>query len=93
LVIVAAAAVAAYVAGLTYAARQESLGKVGNLWPLALVAAPLLAAVDVFQVGPGAVAIYVLLAFWIGAAIYLLAKRPGVGAVSRAVGWLRLPLW
>jgi hypothetical protein len=81
-------AVAAYVAGLTYAARQESLDKVGNLWPLALVAAPLLAAIGVFEVGAGAIAIYLLLALWMGAAIYLLAKRPGVGAVSRAVGWL-----
>jgi 4-hydroxybenzoate polyprenyltransferase len=87
-IIVAATAVAAYVAGLTYAARQESLDKVGNLWPLALVAAPLLAAMGVFQVGAGAVAIYLLLALWMGAAVYLLAKRPGVGAVSRAVGWL-----
>lgn len=87
-IIVAAAAVAAYVAGLTYAARQESLDKVGNLWPLALVAAPLLAALGVFQVGAGAVAIYLLLALWMGAAVYLLAKRPGFGAVSRAVGWL-----
>jgi 4-hydroxybenzoate polyprenyltransferase len=87
-IIVAAAAVAAYVAGLTYAARQESLDKVGNLWPLALVAAPLLAAAGVFQVGAGAIAIYLLLALWMGAAVYLLAKRPGIGAVSRAVGWL-----
>jgi 4-hydroxybenzoate polyprenyltransferase len=87
-IIVAAPAVAAYVAGLTYAARQESLDKVGNLWPLALVAAPLLAAMGVFQVGAGAIAIYLLLALWMGAAVYLLAKRPGVGAVSRAVGWL-----
>jgi 4-hydroxybenzoate polyprenyltransferase len=87
-IIVAAVAVAAYVAGLTYAARQESLDKVGNLWPLALVAAPLLAAAGVFGIGAGAVAIYLLLALWMGAAVYLLAKRPGVGAVSRAVGWL-----
>jgi 4-hydroxybenzoate polyprenyltransferase len=87
-VIAAAVAVAAYVAGLTYAARQESLDKVGNLWPLALLAAPLLAAVGVFRIGPGAAAIYLLLALWMGAAIYLLAKRPGSGAVSRAVGWL-----
>jgi len=87
-VVAAAAAIAAYIAGLTYAARQESLDKVGNLWPLALLAAPLLVSIGAFWVGPGAVAIYLLLALWMGAAIYLLAKRPGVGAVSRAVGWL-----
>jgi hypothetical protein len=49
--------VAAYLADLTYAARQESLEKVGNLWPLALVAAPLLTAMGVFQVGAGLIAI------------------------------------
>src|SRR5438445_11854278 len=34
--IVAAVALLAYVAGLTHAARQESLDRLGNLWPLAL---------------------------------------------------------
>ena len=87
-VIVSAVAVAAYVAGLTYAARQESLDKVGNLWPLALLTAPLLAAIGVFRLGADALAIYLLLVLWMSAAVYLLAKRPGVGAVSRAVGWL-----
>ncbi len=87
-VAVAAVAVAAYVAGLTYAARQESLDKVGNLWPLALLAAPMLVAIGVFRQGAGAVAVYLVLAAWIAAAVYLLARRPGTGAVSRAVGWL-----
>ena len=87
-VAVAAVAVAAYVAGLTYAARQESLDKIGNLWPLALLAAPMLVAIGVFRQGAGAVAVYLVLAAWIAAAVYLLARRPGAGAVSRAVGWL-----
>ena len=87
-VAVAAVAVAAYVAGLTYAARQESLDKIGNLWPLALLAAPMLVAIGVFRQGAGAVAVYLVLAAWIAAAVYLLARRPGTGAVSRAVGWL-----
>jgi 4-hydroxybenzoate polyprenyltransferase len=87
-VAVAAVAIAAFVAGLTYAARQESLDKIGNLWPLLLLAAPLLAAVGVFRQGPGAMAVYLLLAVWIAAAVYLLARRPVAGSVSRAVGWL-----
>jgi hypothetical protein len=87
-VAIAAVAIAAYVAGLTYAARQESLDKIGNLWPLALLAAPLVAAIGVFREGPGALSIYLLLAAWIAAAVYLLARRPSVGSVSRAVGWL-----
>jgi hypothetical protein len=87
-VAIAAVAIAAYVAGLTYAARQESLDKIGNLWPLALLAAPLVAGIGVFHEGPGALAMYLLLAAWIAAAVYLLARRPSVGSVSRAVGWL-----
>ena len=87
-VAVAAVAIAAFVAGLTYAARQESLDKIGNLWPLALLAAPLLVAIGVFRQGPGAMAVYLLLAVWIAAAVYLLARRPVAGSVSRAVGWL-----
>jgi len=86
---IAAVAIGAYVAGLTYAARQESLDKVGNLWPLLLLIAPLAVAAGAVGKGFAALAVYLLLAAWIAAAaIYLLAKRPGVGAVSRAVGWL-----
>jgi UbiA prenyltransferase family len=87
-VAVAAVAIAAFVAGLTYAARQESLDKIGNLWPLILLAAPMLVAIGVFRQGPGAMAVYLLLAVWIAAAVYLLARRPVAGSVSRAVGWL-----
>ncbi len=86
-VIVAAVAVAAYVAGLTYAARQESLNNVGSLWPLALLAAPIMAAAGAFLRGPGAIAVVLLLACWTGAAVLLLAKR-SAGAVPRAVGRL-----
>jgi 4-hydroxybenzoate polyprenyltransferase len=87
-VAVAAVAIAAFVAGLTYAARQESLDKIGNLWPLLLLAAPLLVAIGVFRQGAVVVAVYLLLAVWIAAAVYLLARRPVAGSVSRAVGWL-----
>jgi 4-hydroxybenzoate polyprenyltransferase len=85
---IAAVAAGAFVAGLTYAARQESLDKVGNLWPLLLLVAPLAVAVGVFREGFGALAVYLALAACIAASVYLLAKRPGVGAVSRSVGWL-----
>ena len=88
LVVVAAVAVAAYVAGLTYAARQENLDKVGNLWPLALLVAPMVVAVGAFRHGFDAIAIHLLLVGWTGAAAYLLAKRPAAGSVSRAVAWL-----
>ena len=45
-------------------------------------------AIGTMQHGPGAVAVYLLLAAWIAAAIYLLARRPYAGSVPRAVGWL-----
>jgi 4-hydroxybenzoate polyprenyltransferase len=81
-------AIAAYVAGLTYAARQENLDTVGNLWPLALLSAPILAAAGAFHRGAGALAIYLLLPACTVAGVYLLARRPSPGSVSRAVGLL-----
>jgi len=87
-VVAAAAAMGAYVAGLTYAARQESLDKVGNLWPLLLLAAPMVLALGVLQRGVGAIAIYLLPVAATAFAVYLLARRPGAGAVSRAVALL-----
>lgn len=87
-VAIAAVASGAYVAGLTYAARQESLDRVGNLWPLILLAAPFVVAIGALRNGAGAIAIYLLAAGWAAAAVWLLARRPMAGAVSRAVGWL-----
>lgn len=87
-VAVSGAAIGAYVAGLTYAARQESLDTVGSLWPLILLAAPLAASIGALSHEAGAIAIFLMLLIWIVAAIYLLARRPGAGSVSRAVGWL-----
>jgi 4-hydroxybenzoate polyprenyltransferase len=87
-VIFAALALAAYVAGLTYAARQESLDKIGSLWPLALLALPLIPAAAAFAQGPVAIAFYAALVAWGAWATRLLIKRPMPGAVSRAVGFL-----
>jgi UbiA prenyltransferase family len=81
-------ALTAYVAGLTYAARQESLDRVGNLWPLVLLAAPLALALLALQQGTWAIVIYLVLIGWTGYAVYLLARRPMPGAVPRAVGAL-----
>jgi hypothetical protein len=85
---VSGAAIGAYVAGLTYAARQENLDTVGNLWPLILLAAPLAASTGALTYGASAIAIYLTPVVCIAAAVYLLARRPVAGSVSRAVGWL-----
>jgi 4-hydroxybenzoate polyprenyltransferase len=87
-VVIASLALLAYVAGLTYSARQESLDRVGNLWPLVVLSAPLVLALPAFRHGALAVLVYVALIGWTAYAIYLLAKRPFAGAVPRAVGFL-----
>jgi 4-hydroxybenzoate polyprenyltransferase len=81
-------ALTAYVAGLTYAARQESLDRVGNLWPLVLLCAPLVLALLALRQDIWAIVIYLALIGWTTYAVYLLAKRPMPGAVPRAVGAL-----
>jgi 4-hydroxybenzoate polyprenyltransferase len=85
-VVMAGLAMLAYVAGLTYAARQESFDRVGNLWPLLVLIVPLLLALPALREGTVSVAIYFALAGCEAYAIYLLAARPMPGAVPRAVG-------
>jgi 4-hydroxybenzoate polyprenyltransferase len=79
-------AMLAYVAGLTYAARQENFDRVGNLWPLLVLIVPLLLALPALREGAASVFIYVALVGCEAYAIYLLAARPMPGAVPRAVG-------
>jgi 4-hydroxybenzoate polyprenyltransferase len=87
-VLLAGFALTAYVAGLTYAARQESLDRIGNLWPLLLLAAPMVLALPALREGTAAIAVWLALTGWSAYAVFLLAKRPMPGAVPRAVGAL-----
>ncbi|MHB8267934.1 UbiA family prenyltransferase [Bradyrhizobium sp.] len=87
-IVLGAVALASHVAGITYAAKQESLDRVGNLWPLVLLAVPLLAAVPVLFSGWVVIAAFVLLLAADALAIRLLAKRPGRGSVPLAVSGL-----
>jgi len=84
----AAAAILAFTAGLTYAARQESLDQIGNLWPLLLLAVPMIVAVPALAHGMLAALVYAGLAVCVCYAIYLLARRPVPQSVPRAVGCL-----
>lgn len=86
-VLVAAAALLAYVAGLTYTARQESLDKVANLWPLPLLAAPLVVALAGSDFSPTAFIALAALAACAARVGHWLLRR-GPGDVSRAVGLL-----
>jgi hypothetical protein len=87
-IVVMALSLLAYVAGLTYAARQESFNRVGNLWPLLVLSAPIVIALPALRHGPVAVALYLILVAAVMLAIYFLSRRPVAGAVSYAVGLL-----
>ena len=85
--LIAAFALASHVAGLTYAAKQENLNKIGNLWPLVMLAVPLLVALPAALAWTVAGALVLLLAAD-AAAIWLLVRKLAPGAVPRAVSGL-----
>jgi 4-hydroxybenzoate polyprenyltransferase len=85
---IGAAALASHVAGITYAAKQENLDKIGNLWPLALLAVPLLVALPALFSGWIVGVAFLLLLAADTVAIRLLATRPIPGAVPLAVSGL-----
>jgi hypothetical protein len=86
--LLAALALLAFVAGVSYAALQERLDRPGNLWPLALLAPPLLLAIPALEQGVAGSGIYLALVSAIVCALFLLAKRKMADAVPRAVGLL-----
>jgi hypothetical protein len=85
---IGAIALASHVAGITYAARQESLDRVGNLWPLALLAVPLFVALPVLVSGWMIFSAFILLLAVDAFAVWLLMKRSRRGAVPFAVSGL-----
>jgi 4-hydroxybenzoate polyprenyltransferase len=85
---VGAIALASHVAGITYAAKQESLDRVGNLWPLVLLAVPLLVALPALFSRWIVIAAFLLLLAAETLAVRLLAKRPVPGSVPLAVSGL-----
>jgi hypothetical protein len=85
--IAGAIALAAHIVGLTYAARQENLNQVARLWPLAILACPLLLAVPGISSGWVVVGCLLLGAADI-AAVRLLARRAAPDSVPRAVSML-----
>ncbi len=85
--------VLAYVVGLTYAARHETLAAVANLWPLAGLVAPVAVTLPA-ALGDGATAV-ALLAYvvWAARAVTLLRPRPRAdipGAVVRLIAGISL---
>jgi hypothetical protein len=86
--IIGATALAAHVIGLTYAAKQENLNQVGRLWPLAILAGPLLFALPGISSGWLVAVGSLILCVADIAAVRLLAKRVAPDAVPRAVSML-----
>ncbi|CAA9271792.1 MAG: Aromatic prenyltransferase 1, UbiA family [uncultured Acetobacteraceae bacterium] len=82
--LLAAAAVSlCYLIGLTYIAKQETLGRIGNLWPLVFLAAPLAYGASLAE-GAADWLVLAALAAWIGVALALLRRRRP-GDIPRAV--------
>lgn len=82
-VIAGAFALLSYLVGLTYVAKQESLGRVRNLWPLAFLAVPLVYAAPAAVRGIAGAALSGGLLIWILLSLALL-RRP-VPDVPQAV--------
>ncbi len=72
-----------YLIGLTYVAKREMLGRIGNLWPLLFLAAPLAYGLLLANKATGQL-VLLALAGWIGVALWLLRRRRP-GDIPRAV--------
>jgi 4-hydroxybenzoate polyprenyltransferase len=82
--VAAAVAMLCYIVGLTYAAKQESLGRVENIWPLAFLAVPWVYSLWLSTVTPLSAIFFILFSIMIGWALRLLLRR-GNGDVPTAV--------
>jgi hypothetical protein len=76
-----------YLIGLTYIAKQEHLGRVANLWPLAFLALPLCWGVWASRHGAMNAGLSLLFVAWVLYALWFLRRRRP-GDVPRAVGSL-----
>lgn len=83
-VLVAAVALLCYLIGLTYVAKQETLGRVRNLWPLAFLAAPVIYGLTLAAQAPWTWLFWSAFLLWILFALRYL-KRRAAGDIPRAV--------
>jgi 4-hydroxybenzoate polyprenyltransferase len=73
-----------YLIGLTYVAKQENLGKVENLWPLAFLAAPVAYGALLSLAQPWVGLFWLLFVGWMLVALWFLRRR-AKGDIPRAV--------
>jgi 4-hydroxybenzoate polyprenyltransferase len=85
---IAGLAMAAHVAGLTYAAKQEALDRVERLWPLAVLVLPLIVGAAAIPGHWWAAAFWLALAAADWLAVDKLRRRAAPGAVPAAVAAL-----
>jgi 4-hydroxybenzoate polyprenyltransferase len=83
----AAAVALAYLIGLTYVAKQETLRRVDNLWPLAFLAVPFVYGIPIAASGRLAAVVFAVFLGWVLYALSLL-MHPGRIDVPRAVASL-----
>jgi 4-hydroxybenzoate polyprenyltransferase len=82
--LLAAIVLLCYLIGLTYVAKQESLQRVENLWPLLFLAAPFAYGIPYVLEGGAALVLYLCLLATVVAALVLLF-RPGAPDVPHAM--------
>jgi 4-hydroxybenzoate polyprenyltransferase len=73
-----------YLIGLTYIAKQETLARVENLWPLLFLAAPVAYGAWLAAAAPLAAPYWVLFCAWMLVALWFLRRRRK-GDIPRAV--------
>lgn len=81
---IGAALMLCYLIGLTYIAKQENLGKVENLWPLAFLAAPVAWGGWLALAQPVVGPFWLLFTGWMVVALWFLRRR-AKGDIPRAV--------
>ena len=81
---IGAALMLCYLIGLTYIAKQENLGRVENLWPLAFLAAPVAWGAWLALAQPVVGAFWLPFTGWVLVALWFLRRR-AKGDIPRAV--------
>ena len=67
-----------YLIGLTYTAKQENIGEVKNMWPLAFLSIPMFYAITTVTTGVlSLVALFLFIAWIIYALRFVLRRQPG----------------
>lgn len=84
LLTVAAVVLLCYLIGLTYVAKQEKLGRVRNMWPLAFLAVPGVYGLMLIVDAPWTSIFWILFSGWILVALFYLGRR-NPGDIPRAV--------